>query len=494
MICILKTKGNSNFNFIDHNNVNCIIDSGNFKYVFFLCNVYHDYSEYYQSLRVTRLEINYQELNLHLKKRNMHEEKDNLPEVEENEAIGTEIQQRYRIWKKNTPFLYDFVSTNSLLWPSLTVQFFPDLETSLTTNPKDPQAQLAHQRLLLGTFTLGQGVDTVQIWQLPYYRDLNKCITVDLLNYSPEKLEFELSAVPKTKLKNSQSINHFGDVNKLRYMPQNPDVIASSNNMGNLVVYNRTKHSNIKPLGSENDINEPQLRLENKNKPYNDDIFAFDWNQQKEGEITAGCMDGTINLFDIKAGFKSKDDTTIDVVRSYDTGVGINDIKWVPGHHSLFLSADDAGNLKIFDTRSGSAEAVACQSTGIACNSLSVNRGEFSIASGHSDGSINIFDLRTFSKTDSLCRWRPHTDAITQVRWHPKYSSVLGSSSTDKLVRLHDLGRFDENSGLIFSHEGHMLGVNDFDWSLHEDWMVASVADDNSLHIWKPAESILHST
>lgn len=31
-----------------------------------------------------------------------------------------------------------------------------------------------------------------------------------------------------------------------------------------------------------------------------------------------------------------------------------------------------------------------------------------------------------------------------------------------------------------------MLGVNDFDWSLHDDWLVATVGDDNSLHAWKP--------
>ncbi len=36
------------------------------------------------------------------------------------------INEEYKIWKKNTPFLYDLVLTHALEWPSLTVQFLPE--------------------------------------------------------------------------------------------------------------------------------------------------------------------------------------------------------------------------------------------------------------------------------------------------------------------------------------------------------------------------------
>jgi hypothetical protein len=36
---------------------------------------------------------------------------------------------RYKIWKKNSPFLYDLVVTHALEWPSLSVQWFPDVKT-----------------------------------------------------------------------------------------------------------------------------------------------------------------------------------------------------------------------------------------------------------------------------------------------------------------------------------------------------------------------------
>uniref|UniRef100_A0AAY4AIA9 Histone-binding protein RBBP4-like N-terminal domain-containing protein n=1 Tax=Denticeps clupeoides TaxID=299321 RepID=A0AAY4AIA9_9TELE len=37
------------------------------------------------------------------------------------------INEEYKIWKKNTPFLYDLVMTHALEWPSLTTQWLPDV-------------------------------------------------------------------------------------------------------------------------------------------------------------------------------------------------------------------------------------------------------------------------------------------------------------------------------------------------------------------------------
>lgn len=36
------------------------------------------------------------------------------------------INEEYKIWKKNAPFLYDLSLTSQLDWPTLTVQWFAD--------------------------------------------------------------------------------------------------------------------------------------------------------------------------------------------------------------------------------------------------------------------------------------------------------------------------------------------------------------------------------
>ena len=56
------------------------------------------------------------------------------------------INEEYKIWKKNTPFLYDLVMTHALEWPSLTAQWLPDV-----TRPEGKDYSV--HRLILGTHT-----------------------------------------------------------------------------------------------------------------------------------------------------------------------------------------------------------------------------------------------------------------------------------------------------------------------------------------------------
>lgn len=36
------------------------------------------------------------------------------------------LNEEYKIWKQNTPFMYDLVITDVLEWPSMTVQWLPE--------------------------------------------------------------------------------------------------------------------------------------------------------------------------------------------------------------------------------------------------------------------------------------------------------------------------------------------------------------------------------
>ena len=56
------------------------------------------------------------------------------------------VAEEYKIWKKNTPFLYDLVVTHALEWPSLTVQWLPD-------RAEPAGKDYSVQKLILGTHT-----------------------------------------------------------------------------------------------------------------------------------------------------------------------------------------------------------------------------------------------------------------------------------------------------------------------------------------------------
>ena len=74
------------------------------------------------------------------------------------------INEEYKIWKKNSPFLYDLVVTHALEWPTLTCQWLPDIE-----RPSDKDYYI--QRLLIGTHTSEGSPNYLQIAQVQLPND-----------------------------------------------------------------------------------------------------------------------------------------------------------------------------------------------------------------------------------------------------------------------------------------------------------------------------------
>jgi hypothetical protein len=68
-------------------------------------------------------------------------------EMEADDAAEDRLlQEEYKVWKKNSPFLYDLVMTHSLEWPSLTVQWLPEVTTCTDRN-------VSINKIILGTHT-----------------------------------------------------------------------------------------------------------------------------------------------------------------------------------------------------------------------------------------------------------------------------------------------------------------------------------------------------
>ena len=68
-----------------------------------------------------------------------------------NTAVSDVLEERlindeYKVWKKNSPYLYDLVMTSALEWPSLTCQWLPDVKAV-------PGKDFNEHSLLVGTHT-----------------------------------------------------------------------------------------------------------------------------------------------------------------------------------------------------------------------------------------------------------------------------------------------------------------------------------------------------
>ena len=263
------------------------------------------------------------------------------------------INEEYKIWKKNTPFLYDLVMTHALEWPSLTAQWLPEVAR---IEGKDYSVH----RLILGTHTSDEQnhllIASVQLpnedaqFDASHYDSEKGIILLFLIfinecNVFLKKLgEFGGFGSVSGKIEIEIKINHEGEVNRARYMPQNPTVIATKTPSSDVLVFDYTKHPS-KP--DPNGECHPDLRLRGHQK----EGYGLSWNPNLNGNLLSASDDHTICLWDVNA--KVKENHVVDA-KSIFTGhtAVVEDVAWHLLHESLFGSVADDQKLMIWDTRS----------------------------------------------------------------------------------------------------------------------------------------------
>ena len=103
---------------------------------------------------------------------------------------------------------------------------------------------------------------------------------------------------------------------------------------------------------------------------------------------------------------------------------------------------------------------------------------------------------------DTQCWNHFGREEVFQIGWSPNNETILASCGADRRLMVWDLSRIDEEQTpedaedgppeLLFIHGGHTSKISDFSWNRSEDFLIASVAEDNILQIWEMAENIYH--
>ncbi|CAM6120462.1 unnamed protein product [Calypogeia fissa] len=399
------------------------------------------------------------------------------------------VNEEYKIWKKNTPFLYDLVITHAMEWPSLTVQWLPDRQEPAS---KDYSVQ----KLILGTHTSDNEPNYLMLAevQLPLADSEN-----DARHYDDERGEIGgfgcSSGKVKQRVQVIQQINHEGEVNRARYMPQNPFIIATKTVSAEVYVFDYSKHPSKPP--QEGHCN-PDLRL----RGHRTEGYGLSWSNFKEGHLLSGSDDAQICLWDI--GGTTKSMRTLDAKQIFQGHIGVvEDVSWHSKHEYLFGSVGDDRQLLIWDTRTSTMEkplhAIDAHQAEVNC--LAFNPfNEWVLATGSADRTVALYDLRKLSKC--LHTFVNHAEEVFQIGWSPMNETILASCGADKRLMVWDLSRIGEEQlpedaedgppELLFIHGGHTSKISDFSWNLNEDWLIASVAEDNILQLWQMAENIYH--
>ena len=393
------------------------------------------------------------------------------------------IAEEYKIWKKNTPFLYDLVVTHALEWPSLTVQWLPKRE-----EPAGKDYSI--QQLILGTHTSENEQNYLMRAevQLPL-----EDADVDARG-GDDKGEVGGFGASAGKVQVVQLINHDGEVNRARYCPQNEFVIATKTISADVYVFDYSKHPSKPP--ADGGCN-PDIRL----KGHKTEGYGLSWSPFEAGHLLSGSDDAQICLWDVQ-GPLGKGERTVDAKAIYTGHLGVvEDVAWHCQLPHMFGSVGDDKSLKIWDTRK--APDAACLNSVEAhqaeVNCLAFNPfNEYVLATGSADKTVALFDLRKLD--NRLHTFASHTEEVFQIGWSPKHETILSSCGADRRLMVWDLSRIgDEQSPedaedgppeLLFIHGGHTSKISDFAYNPNDEMVVASVAEDNILQIWQMAENI----
>ncbi|CAN8271324.1 unnamed protein product [Cochlearia groenlandica] len=387
------------------------------------------------------------------------------------EASMDQVAEDFTVWKKNTPLLYDLMISHPLEWPSLTVHCVPS-----KPNRYEADSYFSVHKLILGTHTSGDSQDFLMIADAVLPRNDGE---------PPLSGSNQDPILPKVEIR--QRIRVDGEVNRARCMPQKPTLVAAKTSGCEVFLFDYA----AKPETSDCD---PDLRLVGHDK----EGYGLSWSPFKEGYLLSGSQDQKICLWDISAKPQDKVLNAMFVYEGHESL--INDVSWHMKNENLFGSAGDDGRLVIWDIRTNQMQQqVKVHEREV--NYLSFNPfNEWILATASSDSTVALFDLRKLNAP--LHVLNSHEGEVFQVEWDPNHETVLASSAEDRRLMVWDLNRVGEEQleieldaedgppELLFSHGGHKAKISDFSWNENEPWVIASVAEDNSLQVWQMAESI----
>ena len=153
--------------------------------------------------------------------------------------------------------------------------------THLFAHHRRPEGKdYAVHRLILGTHTSDeQNHLLIANVQLP-----NEDSQFDASHYDSEKAEFGGFGSVSGKIDIEIKINHEGEVNRARFMPQNPTIIATKTPTSDVLIFDYTKHPS-KPEPSGECM--PDLRLKGHLK----EGYGLSWNPSLNGNLLSASDD-----------------------------------------------------------------------------------------------------------------------------------------------------------------------------------------------------------
>jgi len=279
------------------------------------------------------------------------------------------------------------------------------------------------------------------------------------------------------------SLNHHGGVNRLRCMPQHPEIIATWSDTGvvNLFDVSGVLQSFERPtigVSSTSSVKGNNSSLKIRKTPFfvyqGHDIegYAMDWSKVTPGVFATGDCHGDIHLWQPAGSCVSDKNWTTSsfhVTKAYGPSPttsnkknasisSVEDIQWSPTEATVFATGECAGFVKIYDIRCKGRPMISnkIHESGSDVNVISWNALVSNLlASGGHDGVFSVWDLRNFQSQPSkpLARFNCHKKPITSLEWHPTDESMI-LVTDDDATYIYDLSIEEDDAAIKEGLEG----------------------------------------
>eukprot|EP00835_Amoeboradix_gromovi_P000017 NODE_1_length_95616_cov_0.657642.p17 type:complete len:396 gc:universal NODE_1_length_95616_cov_0.657642:56647-57834(+) len=354
-----------------------------------------------------------------------------FPTMQEETQVSSSGADVFKIWKRNTPFLYDKLVSHVLKWPSLTCK-------NLATVDKE--------YIVLGTHTSQQESEYIHVYE------------------------------EGNALKQYQSIVHNREINSLDIMPQNNQIIATKTS--DLCIFDRTKHVTHKI----DQQSKPELISFSKSEGY-----AVQFSASTAGQLLVGD-DESLKVFHV-TDISEQEQLSQKINPRCCYTQEVEDAVWMKCHDSLIVTAGPKSS--IFDIRTNKIASKLPGSNAKSCDSHSSL--PCTVLLSNNTG-IDLYDLRNlntclhsfkFHENEVLkCRFSPT---------HPNiFASIAGNRlMVWDILNCNGMSDDEAPPELLFLHGGHVARISDFDFHPTTPFQFTSVDDENICQVFRIASSIV---
>ena len=280
-----------------------------------------------------------------------------------------------------------------------------------------------------------------------------------------------------------QRVIHDSKGSKIRFLPQDDNIIAATSSSGSVLVYNLREHEK----SPYDHIPHPQHTFTLQNPTISDEstrsngsngstgstgstgsnVTSVSWSFSERASLAA-CCEGHVCVFDL-----SDSPSASPLLDSTEQKGVLHDVQWHPFDGNE-LAACGANSYVFFYDRRKPGARLQLQAHKRAVHRIAFNPIErFLFATASADATVALWDSR--NTTRPLHSLFGHGAAVRCLEWSPFNAGVLASGGEDERVCIWDLNRVGSQplEELVFVHGGHTAPISEIAWNPNvREWVL----------------------